>query len=226
MATEVKAKPRRDYRLADNIRVPGVTTVIGGQLAWSKGALMYWAWNEGREGRDFRKTSEEAANIGTIVHRAIELVLHGRPDSEAEQYITDNLSGEQIAKAENSLLAFHHWREGFGVEVTDTELAIVSEKHRVGGTIDIVARAHDKRTLVDLKTSKNVYADHRIQLATYGKLYEEVHPDDPITGGYYLLRVDKEDGGFAFYYWPSLEEEFETFLLLRQLYDKQKKLKK
>jgi hypothetical protein len=40
------------YKTKDGLRVPGVTTVIGGNLGWNKQALMYWAWNEGIEGRN------------------------------------------------------------------------------------------------------------------------------------------------------------------------------
>ena len=45
-------------------RLAGVTTILN-NLGWSKGALMWWAWNEGMEGRNFRDTSGQAAQAGT-----------------------------------------------------------------------------------------------------------------------------------------------------------------
>ena len=35
--------PTQPYKTTAGERVPGVTTVLGAQLAWNKGALMYWA---------------------------------------------------------------------------------------------------------------------------------------------------------------------------------------
>jgi hypothetical protein len=78
--------------------------------------------------------------------------------------------------------------------------------------------------ILDLKTSKDVYPDHRIQLGAYGRLWAETYPDDAPTG-YHLLRVGKEDGSFAHHYWPSLSDEWEAFLLLLKLHGLQKKLK-
>jgi len=62
--------PKEGYYLADGTRVPGVTTIIS--RFKESGGLMYWAWNEGREGRDYRDTSRTAADAGTLAHALVE----------------------------------------------------------------------------------------------------------------------------------------------------------
>jgi len=78
----------------------------------------------------------------------------------------------------------------------------------------------------DWKTSNAIYPDHIIQLAAYKVLWEENHPDQPITGGFHLCRFSKEHGDFAHHFWSELDDAWEQFLLFRQAYDIDKKLKK
>lgn len=205
--------PKGGYFLKNGEKAPGVTTIIGGQLAWNKSALMWWSWSQGKEGKDFRETKEDAADLGTRVHALIEMEMRGQRPTEIP---TD---------CESSLLAFYEWRDAFKLQATGAEVSLVSEKYRFGGTIDYPAMLSGRRVILDLKTSKGVYPDHRIQLAAYGQLWDEAHPDDSVTG-FHLLQVGKENGAFAHYYWPSLAKEFEAFFLLRGLYDLQKEIGK
>jgi hypothetical protein len=77
------------------------------------------------------------------------------------------------------------------------------------------------RCIVDLKTSNNVYPDHKIQLAAYGQLYNYNYPDDPVQA-YYLLRLSKNDGGFTYYYWPDLSNAWEVFKCLLKIHSLKK----
>lgn len=205
--------PTQEYRLKDKTKVPGVTTVIGGQLAWNKNALMYWAWQQGKDGKNFRDTADAAADLGTRVHALIELEMRGQRPADIPK------------DCEASLLAFYEWRDAFRLQATGSEVALISEKYRYGGTLDYPVMVSDRRCILDLKTSKGVYVDHRIQLSAYGHLWDEAYPDDQVTG-FHLLQVGKEDGSFHHHYWPSLSKEFEAFFLLRGLYDLQKQLGK
>ena len=205
--------PTQEYRLKDKTRVPGVTTVIGGQLAWNKNALMWWAWAQGKEGKNFRETADEAADLGTRVHALIEMEMRGQKPPQIPP------------DCESSLLAFYEWRDAFKLQATGSEVALISEKYRYGGTLDYPVLVSGRRCILDLKTSKGVYADHRIQLSAYGHLWDETYSEDPVTG-FHLLRVGKEDGSFHHHYWPSLQKEFEAFFLLRGLYDLQKQIGK
>jgi len=108
--------------------------------------------------------------------------------------------------------------------VTDTEIALVSEQLRVGGTIDYIGKVNGHRALLDLKTSGGIYPDMWVQVATYGFMWNEAHPDDPIAG-YYVLRIDKETGGFDYSYRPDLSFAVEAFRAAKKLHDIKKRLK-
>lgn len=59
--------------LIDGKRVPSVTTVIS--RFKESGALMYWCWDQGRQGLDYRQTRDAAADAGTIAHAMVEAFI-------------------------------------------------------------------------------------------------------------------------------------------------------
>ena len=65
-----------------------------------------------------------------------------------------------------------------------------------------------------------------VLIAAYKQLWEENHPDRPITGGYHLLRFDKEHADFTHHFWTELDEAWSQFQIFRQAYDIDKRLKK
>jgi hypothetical protein len=64
------------------------------------------------------------------------------------------------------------------------------------------------------------------QLAAYKLLWEENYSNHPISGGFHLCRFAKEQGDFSHHYYPSLDQEAETFLAMRALYDRVKQAEK
>src|SRR5262249_45928265 len=109
--------------------------------------------------------------------------------------------------------------------VTHAEVGLVSEKHKFGGTLDAILLGN-RRAMGDWKSSNKIYPEYMIQIAAYGKLWEENHPDQPIDGGYHLLRFDKEVGDFNHHFWRQLDRAWEAFLHLRELYEIDIELKK
>lgn len=207
--------PTQVYKTADGKRVPSVTTVIG--RFKDAGALMYWAWNEGKEGRDFRETRDAAAEAGTMAHAAVETFVHGGEPCFAGDV-------EVVRKAETAFGAFKEWAQQSKLVVTHTEIPMISETYRFGGTMDAIL-VDDKRAIGDWKASRGLYPDYLIQIAAYGKLWEETHPEEPITGGYHLCRFDKEFGDFTHKWWAELDAAWDAFLHLRALYEIEKELK-
>ncbi len=205
--------PREGYRLADGTKVPGVTTVIG-QLGWSKSALMYWAWSQGRDGHDFRDTSKKAADIGTVAHALIEAEVLG-PGHAVPKYPIDLISAALPA-----LEAYKRWAKDTHCTIVATEAQLVSEHHRYGGTIDAIAAISGRLQILDFKTSKAVYGDYLIQLAAYQRLWNECNPTEQLEPGGVILRCGK-DGSFASHSYPQhvLDLAWEAFLLARRLYD-------
>jgi hypothetical protein len=52
----------------------------------------------------------------------------------------------------------------------NSELQLVSDKMQVGGTCDIYAVVNGKKCVLDIKTSKACYSEHKTQVVAYGKL--------------------------------------------------------
>ena len=240
--------PKAGYFLADGSRVPGVTTVL--DAAKESGGLMHWAWNIAhggllearallRQAKDgepgvndkiakflsrplddwsYRVKRDKAADAGTMAHAAVDAWIHG------ENFAFEG-DPDVCSKAKVAFGAFLEWADQTQLKVTHTEMPLVSEKHKFGGTFDAIM-VRGKRSMGDWKTSNATYPEYMMQVAAYGQLWMENRPDEPIEGGYHLLRFDKEQGDFHHHWWGNLDTAWEAFLLLRRLYEIKKELKK
>jgi len=210
------AHPR--YRTADGKQVPSVTTIIS--KFKESGGLIYWAWDLGMKGINYRDVRDKAANSGTLAHTMVELWIN-----KGDPKTVKCPDKEILKKARNAFKLFLEWAGQTKLKTIETEVGLVSEKHRFGGTLDAML-VNDKLSLGDWKTSNAVYNDYLFQLAGYSILWEENRPEQPITGGYHLMRFAKETPDFAHYFWGELDEAKEGFLLMRRLYDIKAALKK
>lgn len=212
--------PKSGYRLKDGTRVPGVTTIIG--RFKDSGALLWWAFAQGKSAERGEISSlydkrDEAADNGTQAHEIVEKHING-DDFDIEQYSPEARQGYDN---------YIKWESGNNIQIIDQEMQLVSDEWRFGGCPDAIGIDTDEQLcIVDWKTSNGVYQDYIIQLAAYRQLWEENHPDQPITGGFHLCRFSKEHADFAHHYWSELDDAWEQFKLFRQAYDLDKKLKK
>jgi hypothetical protein len=203
------------YLLADGTRVPSNTT-IGGRFA-DKSNLIYWAFNRGKDGFD-ELYDKEALSVGSLVHGTIEAELNG----ESAPLIPREYA-EQVSKA---VVAWHEWFAHTKLDLIATEIPLISERHRFGGTLDTIVRDQKGRLAIgDWKSSKAVYSDYLVQLAGYRILWNENRPE-PITGGFHLVRFSKEHGDMEHRHYPELDEAERLFLLFRDAYEVDKTLKK
>lgn len=210
--------PRRvPYTLKDGTEVPGVTTILS--RFKESGGLMHWAWAEGKAGRDYRATREAAANAGTLAHAMVEASIRGVTYAAPEG--TDRAT---LTRAESAFENYREWARQTNLTPVETEVRLVSEKHRFAGTLDAMLIS-GRLALGDWKTSDAVYQDYLLQLAAYGLLWMETFPDRPIDGGFHLLRFAKDSADFVHYHFGELEEASEMFLCLRRAYDLDKRLK-
>ena len=215
--------PRAGYFI-NGTKVPSVTTITG--RFKESGALIYWAWDQGRQGKDFRETKQAAADAGTLCHALIEANVKGEtmPDiSDFPQVVQTN--------ALHAYGAFKEWKSRVNLEVVETELALTSAKHMFGGTLDAMFTG-GKLVLGDWKTSNAIYQDHLIQVAGgYSLLWEENNPSQKLEG-VEILRVSKPDEpgdpvSFHDHFWGRavIEIAQRQFLLLREAFDLDKRLK-
>jgi hypothetical protein len=207
--------PKQGYFLADGTRVPGVTTILG--RFKDAGPLMRWAWEEGRAGRDYRETRQAAADAGTIAHAMVEAEIHGRP------FVMPEVPEDIRAKAQQAYATYREWAAQTKLQPIATEVRLVSETHRYGGTLDVIL-VGGRRLLGDWKTSNAVYGEYLLQLAAYGALWNEHHPQEPIEG-FQLMRFSKQHPDFEARFFAELDAAWEMFLALRRAYELDKKVK-
>ena len=215
----VMGRPRAGYFLKDGKRVPGVTTIIG--RFKESGGLIHWAWQCGVDGINYRDARDKAANSGTLAHDMIELFLLGKDPDDA---IMDHPK-EIMEKAWKGFAAFKIWAKQTKMEVIETEMPLVSETYRFGGCSDALIMVNGKLSIGDWKTGNKLYPDMLIQLAAYKQLWEENHPEDKIEG-FDMMRFSKEEADFVHAHFDQLDDAWKQFLLFREAYDLDKKLKK
>ena len=213
--------PRAGYSLADGTKVPGVTTILS---RWKdSGGLLQWAFKVGQSGaRSLYEERDRAADIGTMAHAMAEAHLKGGdPEAALAEFKPDD---DAAKKARTAFDTFSKWAEGKCI--VSAEVPLVSETHRFGGTPDFVIRTPEGLAMGDLKTSNGIYRDHLMQVAAYGLLWNELHPDDPIVAGFHVARFSKEHPDFEHRYFSELSGAADLFLILRQAYALDLDLKK
>ena len=203
--------------------MPGVTTVLQGWGFGSQG-LLGWQRKLFDRGLDPNKIRDEAGEIGTLCHQLIEDWWNETPSDISQNGMT------QYQLAEAGFYNFAHWAREGGVRKLATEVKLVSEAYRFGGSIDRIAlqdndQGQAERILVDYKTSKFILATHKIQVAAYKLAWEECHPDEPISRAL-VVKVGRARGQLAAYALNQTECETATaaFIHLRHLYDAEKVL--
>jgi len=209
-----KAKAHIQYKI-DNIRVPGVTTILG---VLNKPALVKWANNLGLKGIDSSKYVDDKADIGTLAHQMIADYLRGM-DTDTSEY-----SAGQISQAENSVLSFYEWEKTHPLKPILIEKPLVSEEYRFGGTIDCLAELDGKPMLIDFKTGKGIYDEMLAQVAAYYHLLKENEYD---VESAMILRIGRdEDEGFEERHIGRIGERWQLFLACLQIYNLQKELRR
>jgi hypothetical protein len=206
--------PAIKYKNAEGKPLRGVTTVLN---ILAKPALIGWAYKQGIAGVPLYESRDKAADAGTLAHQYVENHLKGLPDPTK-----DGLQQDVIEKAESCYLAFLEWEKAHSFKMVESELSLISEQYKFGGTIDIGAVVNDLG-IVDIKTSGGVYFSMKVQVSAYGMLWNENFPDRPIKA-YHILRIG-EMGDFSHHYWPNLNEEWEVFkacLKIQEVLDKTK----
>jgi hypothetical protein len=211
--------------------VPSTTTVIG--RFKESGGLIHWAWDLGTKGEDYRKVRDAAGDAGTLAHSMIEAHIRGEDPSKIEG------PEELLALARQGFEGFTNWFESTKLEIITSEISLVSDELRFGGTLDAIGVINGKLALIDWKTSNRIYQDYIIQVSAYRHLWETGRlninmPDKevPRMGDtieeLHLLRFGKEYGDFHHHSWPLvvLDKGWQAFRLMRELYDLDKVLKK
>lgn len=152
------------------------------------------------------KESKQARDIGTLVHNYAEVRLNGG---------TINIPSHP--EAANACRAFNNWLTDFDVKPKMIERMCFSKRHNYCGTFDLFGSINGVNTLVDFKTSKQIYSETFLQLSAYQEALEEEMGIEIAKRA--SLRCDKSDGSYEYLIFPDQHErDFMTFESLMTLY--------
>ena len=161
--------------------VTGITKIIdksGPLMWWAVGEALKWV-QENMDGIDLKdevdakdfwnlaqrahlRSSQKAADIGTLAHEWIEQRIEG-----AKPAIPHN------KKLRATVQSWLKWQRDVGLRAEETEFKVYSKRHNFAGTCDFDGYVDGERAIVDWKTSKKVYPEHGIQVAAYQMAREE-----------------------------------------------------
>lgn len=214
--------PPRIYKTRDGKRVPSVSTIRKYADPDSEG-LLRWAHRLGMDGLDMDAERDAAAAVGTISHACIEAEFLGMKQPDLS-----HVGAEERAKVATVMESWRAWRKSVVLdEVLGSEIPLVSENLLYGGTMDAVVSIGDKRVLADWKTGAGLYVADLVQVAAYGMLWDEHHPEQPIEE-YTLLRLGKDAVGFTMKTYPaaSMQPAREAFTRCREIHNRNNELKR
>ena len=181
--------------------------------------------------------TKKGADIGSVVHDAIEHYVKGQPfdiradyknsidNAEYENDFIRDLAYEEYAedvnKAELAFKSFCEWWDQSGIELLGAEDLIYSKKYHICGTFDGLLNVPGKgRVLADWKTSnatqskdasmlEGINYQYFIQSAIYAMVWEEMghEPIDDLA-----IVSCRKDGGFTVIYASDLGLSMEDML--------------
>lgn len=142
-----------------------------------------------------QKPSQEAADIGTLVHDFAYLSELGKTqEAETLQNQIIQLPLESKTKILNGMNRFNDWKRETKDELVKSEELVASPTYMFCGKFDRLARRNGRLILGDFKTSNSIYLEHFIQLAAYRIAIREWFGLE--VEGLEVLRFGKEDGEF------------------------------
>lgn len=204
--------------------VPGVTTIL---KRLNKPALMPWAAKmtaeyikanavEGMSIKEvkrladeakgaYRRFTDEAADIGSIVHAYAENKLKGLDAEEPE-----------LEAARNGANAFNEWFSQHSIKCYASERMIFSREHFYAGTADFFGEIDGELVVADLKTSSGIWNEYLLQTSAYQIALEE--EDKCEIQARWIIRLDKKTGKFEAKRYPHSDAHCNAWLHLRNLH--------
>ncbi len=176
-------------------RVPSVSELLSRYK--DSGPLMRWQAKIFREGGDPDHIKDEAAGAGSICHDAIEAHVLGKPYTWPEGEGVDPI---RVSLAQTGFEGFLDWWNPANVQILGTETPLVSEEFGFGGTPDAWGYVGGKISLLDWKTSKEIFTDYIVQLAAYARLLKECKGVE--VERIHIVRVGKQMAEFEHKCYP------------------------
>lgn len=210
----------RVYQRSEELFYPSVTTV----LSYLPKGKFFEQWLKD-VGSNADLIAGRAAKEGTQVHDAMEDLIAGKTIEWINQWGKANYSefvwGMILKGAEflNTVKPVH----------VATEEFLFSDTHHYAGAADYICEINGETWLIDFKTSKQIHKSMHFQLSAYAKAWEEIYGKKIDKTGILWFKSHKrgpsnKEGVYQGKGWElvevnNVEENFEKFMLIKQLFD-------
>ena len=141
-----------------------------------------------------KEISREAQNIGSDVHKWIELHIRSKMDN-------GRLFVEYPDDVKVPMQNFHKWldwAESRDIEWLGSEKKVYSKYWNYAGTIDALAKINGELYVIDFKTSAKIYKEYYLQVYGYAQAIHEMVNDE--SSKHYpkgmIVRLDKNENKF------------------------------
>ena len=178
-------EPHQKYYLANGEQVYGATTYT----SLIPKDLFSWVASVTRRGYKYEDIKRSAGRVGTATHHHLHRRTTGVKGSESFSCTQEEANQINIATKNADDFWDEHKEKLFPIAC---EAQLVSEKHKFGGTLDLVAIDEEGSVvLIDYKTSGKIYDDFFYQQSAYVNLWAERYPSFPIDK-VILVRIGKK----------------------------------
>lgn len=152
---------------------------------------------------------DRAANLGTEIHQAIEILAQGKPWPDWPLPIRPHME------------RFREFVDAFRPEWLASEASVYNRSQAYAGTLDAIVKIGDRTLLLDVKTGKAIYPEVALQLAAYRHAEFIGLPDGneeqmPAVEGAVALHLT--DQGYSLIEVETSERVFNAFLYAREVF--------
>lgn len=161
-AIKKKSKAHVQYLSSiDGTPFVGTTTALGMK---SKPYLYNWYNKLGLDGVVGHEYLRKLAEIGSLGHSFIE------HDVKCIEIDLSDYTPAQVEIGRSILNKWLEWKSKNNFELIGSEMQLVSEEYKYGGTIDLYGKVNGKFSIIDIKSSDKIYDEHLTQTVAYRQL--------------------------------------------------------
>lgn len=140
-----------------------------------------------------KKASQEAADVGTVLHALAEFRSRGKVD-EADALLAEAKTVSKWPEIKSCYEKYLDWESKNTGKFLSSEQLIASPEHVFCGKYDLLSERHGRIVLSDYKTSSGIFSEQKIQLAAYRLALKSWLNID--VDALEILRFGKADGEF------------------------------
>ena len=154
------------------------------------------------------KLKDEAADLGTLVHNAIDDYILGK---------TPKVAPEARLGFDN----FMAWMRKSGVSIIAGDTPVASVRWGFGGRLDAIGKIGDDFVILDWKTSNKLRDTNALQVAAYAQAFSETY-GVPLPDKGCVVRFGKTDPGDFEAKWVDMTQASHAWCFALSLYKSMK----